>query len=97
MKTWLSALALIAAFANPGVNALAQTAPTAAGADWPQANSDYANTRAAVNTSISSANVRQLGVAWTIAVTGTSIFGALATNCGRRNSPRRPRRASINN
>jgi polyisoprenoid-binding protein YceI len=42
-------------------------------------DSDYANTRAAMNTSISSANVRQLGVAWTVAVTGTSLFGALAT------------------
>jgi quinohemoprotein ethanol dehydrogenase len=60
--------------------ALAQTAPPATRIDWPQANFDYANTRAAMNGSISSANLDQLGVAWTFDVSGVSTFGVLATS-----------------
>ena len=59
---------------------LSRTTPSATGAEWPQANFDYANTRAAVNGSISSGNVNQLGVAWTFGVSGVSTFGALATS-----------------
>jgi len=47
---------------------------------WLQANYDYANTRDAAASLISSHNVNQLGVAWTFNVAGASLFGALATN-----------------
>lgn len=47
---------------------------------WSQANYDYANTRDAVDSTISSQNVSKLGVAWTFTVAGVSIFGALATS-----------------
>src|SRR6202011_3608773 len=81
MKTrFLCVLALIAGLANAGGTTLAQTAPSAAATDWPRANFDYANTRAAPNSSISSANVDQLGVAWTFGVARASTFGALATS-----------------
>src|ERR1700687_1631580 len=73
---WLSVLGLVAA---TGGSALAQTAASAAAGDWPQSNFDYANTRAAAGSSISSQNVGQLGVAWTFSVPGVSAFGALAT------------------
>jgi outer membrane protein assembly factor BamB len=48
--------------------------------DWPQANFDYANTRAATNSSISAGNVGQLGVAWTFGVAGGGTFGTLSTS-----------------
>jgi outer membrane protein assembly factor BamB len=80
MKSFWSALALSAAVAvaSPGIAAFAQSSSTA-GTDWPMANLDYANTRAVANSSLSSANVGQLGVAWTFGVPGVSTFGALAT------------------
>lgn len=54
--------------------------PGAATGTWPQANYDYANTRNAATSLISSHNVNQLGVAWTFQVTGVSTYGALATS-----------------
>ena len=54
--------------------------PGAATGTWPQANYDYANTRNAATSLISSHNVNQLGVAWTFQVTGVSAYGALATS-----------------
>lgn len=47
---------------------------------WAQANYDYANTRDAADSTISSQNVNKLGVAWTFAVSGVSIYGGLATS-----------------
>lgn len=79
MKNWLSILALVAALSGNASNALAQPAQSAAPSDWPRGNLDYANTRAALNSSISTGNVAQLGVAWTFAVSGVSDFGALAS------------------
>jgi glucose dehydrogenase len=46
--------------------------------EWPLANHDYANTRAAVNADIDSSNVSQLGVAWTFALKGTAEWGGAA-------------------
>lgn len=40
---------------------------------WAQANDDYANTRDAVDSTISSQNVNKLGVAWTFQVSGVSL------------------------
>jgi outer membrane protein assembly factor BamB len=46
---------------------------------WSQANYDYANTRDATASLISSQNVNRLCVAWTFQVEGVSASGALAT------------------
>src|SRR5581483_7426541 len=43
--------------------------------EWPLANHDYANTRAAVGSSINSSNVANLKVAWTSDLKGTSEWG----------------------
>jgi glucose dehydrogenase/plastocyanin len=48
--------------------------------EWPQANHDYANSRAASGSTISSANVRRLGVGWTFGVRGASVYGSFATS-----------------
>ncbi len=52
--------------------------PEAAGheKDWPLANHDYANTRAAVGSSINAGNVANLKVAWTASLEGTAEWGA---------------------
>ncbi len=54
------------------------TAGTAAGT-WPQANHDYANTRDAADSLISSQNVSRLCLAWTFPVNGVTVNGAMAT------------------
>src|SRR5919106_3739951 len=54
--------------------------PPAAATDWLQANHDFANTPAAIESPISSTNVDQLGVGWTFAVDGASAYGSLATS-----------------
>lgn len=48
--------------------------------DWPLPNADYRNTRYATNSTINSSNIDQLGLAWTVPVTGSGRFGAIATN-----------------
>jgi glucose dehydrogenase len=76
----LIVVALVPVFAQPP----AQTAgafdipPEVAGheREWPLANHDYANTRAAVGSTITAANVSQLAVAWTAKLKGTSEWGA---------------------
>src|SRR6266516_7914773 len=60
--------------------AVTRTSPSASSAVWPQANFDYANTRAAANSSISSGNVGQLGVAWTFRVASAGTYGTLSTS-----------------
>jgi outer membrane protein assembly factor BamB len=70
------AIAIVVAACGPGTPAATGSVPS----DWPQANHDYANTRVATGTPISSANVRQLGVDWTFKVIGSSRFGALGTS-----------------
>ncbi len=47
--------------------------------DWPLPNHDYSNTRAATNSTITSENVRDLGVAWSMPITGISAYGGAAT------------------
>ncbi len=44
-------------------------------AEWPLANHDYANTRAAEGSTITAANVASLGLAWTSPLKGTSEWG----------------------
>ncbi len=51
-----------------------------AGGSWAQANYDYANTRDATQSTISSQNVNTLGVAWTSKVSGVAAYGSLATS-----------------
>ncbi|HET9848586.1 MAG TPA: PQQ-binding-like beta-propeller repeat protein [Candidatus Dormibacteraeota bacterium] len=72
----LLAVAIVGAACGPGAPAATPPVPT----DWPQANHDYANTRVATGSPISSANVRRLGVDWTLRVAGISQFGALTTS-----------------
>src|SRR5919197_358831 len=43
--------------------------------EWPLANHDYSNTRAAVGSSINSGNVADLKVAWTASLEGTAEWG----------------------
>src|ERR1041384_7642207 len=43
--------------------------------EWPLANHDYANTRAAVGSTINASNVSTLKVAWTSPLHGTSEWG----------------------
>jgi outer membrane protein assembly factor BamB len=47
---------------------------------WSLPNSDLSNTRNTPHTRISSANVSQLGVAWTMPLTASSIYGTFAAN-----------------
>jgi outer membrane protein assembly factor BamB len=47
--------------------------------EWPTPNGDLANTRVATGSSISSDNVDQLGVAWTVPITATGTFGGYAS------------------
>src|SRR2546423_15075000 len=44
--------------------------------EWPLANHDYANTRAAVGSNINASNVANLKVAWTSDLEGTAEWGA---------------------
>ncbi len=48
--------------------------------EWPLANRDYANTRAALDAEISSENVDSLDVAWAVEITGVGPFGGAASN-----------------
>src|SRR5581483_5649452 len=43
--------------------------------EWPLANHDYANTRAAVGSSINASNVGTLRVAWSTSLKGTGEWG----------------------
>jgi outer membrane protein assembly factor BamB len=47
---------------------------------WALPNGDLFNTRKTLGTTISSANVSQLGVAWTMPLTASSIYGTFAAN-----------------
>ena len=47
---------------------------------WPLPNKDYASTRAALATKISSKNVEQLAVAWSFKIPGSGMFGNASTN-----------------
>lgn len=56
--------------------------PEVAGAEdqWPVANKDYANTRAAMGSQINAANVQDLGVAWVFESPGAGPYGSAASN-----------------
>jgi outer membrane protein assembly factor BamB len=47
---------------------------------WSLPNGDLLNTRVTQNTSISAENVAELGVAWTMPLTASSIYGTFAAN-----------------
>jgi outer membrane protein assembly factor BamB len=49
-------------------------------APWSLPNGDLLNTRVTQNTSISAENVTELGVAWTMPLTASSIYGTFAAN-----------------
>lgn len=48
--------------------------------DWPLPNKDYENTRATIDSEISSENVANLKTAWSFPIPGISAFGAAASN-----------------
>src|SRR5665647_274303 len=48
--------------------------------DWPTANQNYANTRAAVGSKINSSNISTLGFDWAFPIKGISEWGAATTN-----------------
>jgi outer membrane protein assembly factor BamB len=47
---------------------------------WPMANMNYANTRTATDSNISSKNVKELGMAWKFPIPGTGAFGTAASS-----------------
>jgi outer membrane protein assembly factor BamB len=55
-------------------------APSATSSAWRLPNGDLSNTRRALGSSITSANVNSLGVAWTMPLTASSIYGSFAAN-----------------
>jgi outer membrane protein assembly factor BamB len=56
------------------------TAAAAPAPPWQSENGDLANTRNTPGSSITVANVSQLGVAWTMPLTASSIYGTYAAN-----------------
>ena len=77
----LLSLLIIALAACGSSTAQSGTTPSGtARGSWAQANYDYANTRDATQSTLSSHDVNQLGVAWTYKVSGGSAFGSLATS-----------------
>lgn len=59
------------------------TVPTEAvkySSDWPSANQNYSNTRAAVNSSIESSSIGKLTPAWGFPIKSVSEWGSAATN-----------------
>jgi outer membrane protein assembly factor BamB/plastocyanin len=78
--TLLCVLLIALAACGSSTAAPGTTPSSSASGSWAQANYDYANTRDATQSSLSSQNVSQLGVAWTAKVSGVSAFGALATS-----------------
>src|SRR3954451_11498331 len=58
----------------------AATSGTVPAPPWDSANGDLENHRVATGSEISSANVRRLGVAWTMPLTASSIYGTFAAN-----------------
>jgi outer membrane protein assembly factor BamB len=56
------------------------TAGTEPAPPWDSANGDVRNHRVATGSEITSSNVRRLGVAWTMPLTASSIYGTFAAN-----------------
>lgn len=48
--------------------------------DWPAANQNFSNTRAAVNSKINTSNISDLGLAWSFPIKGIGEWGAATTN-----------------
>jgi outer membrane protein assembly factor BamB len=48
--------------------------------DWPLPNKDYENTRATVDSAITSKNILDLGVAWSFSIPGIGAYGAASSN-----------------
>jgi outer membrane protein assembly factor BamB len=77
MRVYLAVtLALVGATATLAI----KTSGTVAAPPWPSANGDLDNHRVATGTEISSSTVAKLGVAWTMPLTASSIYGTFAAN-----------------
>ena len=57
-----------------------QAAAATAAVPWTQENGDLLNTRNTQGSTITAANVSRLGVAWTMPLTASSIYGTFAAN-----------------
>jgi outer membrane protein assembly factor BamB len=78
-RTWVLLLAVLVLAGIAVPSALSGREPSS-GAGWPLPNGDRFNTRAVSNSSISAASVDRLGVAWTMPLTASSIYGTFAAN-----------------
>ena len=83
-RLWLSILGSLLAVSGATLSASASAAPTAHGS-WPYANGNLANTRVAIGSSISVANVSKLKEKWSYALKGKAAkndagTGTLAAN-----------------
>jgi outer membrane protein assembly factor BamB len=77
MRVYLAVtLALVGATATLAIT----TSGTVAAPPWPSANGDLDNHRVATGTELSSSTVAKLGVAWTMPLTASSIYGTFAAN-----------------
>jgi outer membrane protein assembly factor BamB len=91
-RVWLLSVSLLAAVglvawaihrADAGASstpAAAAAPPQSSGRPWSLPNGDLRNTRVARQTPIAAANVSKLGVAWTMPLTASSIYGSFAAN-----------------
>jgi outer membrane protein assembly factor BamB len=68
-----------ASSSSAATTAVAAAAPPPA-RPWSLPNSDLHNTRAVTGARISAANVSRLGVAWTLPLTASSVYGTFAAN-----------------
>jgi alcohol dehydrogenase (cytochrome c) len=80
------AILFLAAPATPGFSdshALSDAVPSEVAAhaqDWPLPNKDYGNSRATTDSEISSKNVGNLEIAWSVPINASSTFGGASSN-----------------
>lgn len=86
-KMWIPLLILTIALIAPAIAAAgiddSQAIPPEIAEhakDWPLPNKDYNNTRATIDSTINSTNVKSLAVAWSIPINATGFFGSASSN-----------------
>lgn len=73
-------LVVVGLFWNNNVNRAIPPEVRQNSSDWPSANQNYSNTRAAVASTIDSSTISNLGIAWSYPIPGVSEWGAATTN-----------------
>lgn len=76
----LGMICFVFAVLLPVANNIIPSETTLHAKDWPAANQNLSNTRAANGSSISASNINKLGLAWSVPLKGVSEWGAAATN-----------------